>query len=118
MAKFSKDSGSEKSVSHDALCPCSEVPDGRYCYLINEKTGCCIDCECGQHEVPQKANHPDPYVRNWVISTKSDLAHDDYIRKAIKPYLQYALLYGYDAAVRRMYTDHMVKKSRSLDANK
>ena len=107
MAKSSDDDGSKKSVSHDLLCPCSEVPDGRYCYLINEKTGRCIDCECGQHEVPQKANHPDPYVRNWVINAKLDLAHHDYMRRAIKPYFEYALLYGYDAAVQRMSDDLM-----------
>jgi len=33
-------------MTHDPLCPCGEVPSGRYCYLINPETGRCIECDC------------------------------------------------------------------------
>ena len=31
---------------HELMCPCSEFPSGRYCYLIDPNTGICIECEC------------------------------------------------------------------------
>ena len=40
-------------MTHDPLCPCSEFPSGRYCYLINPDTGKCIECEC---EVSNETN--------------------------------------------------------------
>lgn len=69
-------------TEHMPDCPCSEFPSGRYCYLKNSKTGLCIDCECGEHGVPERENHPDPYVREYAIKPSLLAAYNDYFTKA------------------------------------
>lgn len=92
-------------MEHLPECPCSEVPSGRYCYLIDNQTGLCIECECGKHKVPKLEEHPDPYVRNYGIKPSLISAYNDYLARAVKPYLEVALLFGIDAATKQMQDD-------------